>query len=125
VNTSSHAEPDAQPLEPDAELAACFQLAHPEPSVDPFVGIVARRIAQARRRRRYLAGTAQAAGVAALVLCSHWLIQASDIASAKLDSWFAVGLDWLVTPFGTAAVVACCLGVAVALRRWVNRAAGQ
>ena len=92
---SAHPEPDTQPPESDARLAVCFQQANPEPPVDPFVGIVARRIARARRRRRYLERTAQVAGVVALVLCSHWLIEASAIASAKLDTWFAVGLHWL------------------------------
>jgi hypothetical protein len=119
VNTP-HAESDAQPPEFDAQLAACFQQVQRELPVDPFVGMVARRIAQTRRRRRYLERTAQAAGVAAVVLCSHWLIQASDIASTKLDSWFAVGLNWLVTPLGTASVLACCIGAVAALRRWTR-----
>jgi hypothetical protein len=118
--TMSDAEPDAQLPEFDAQLATCFEQAHCEPPMDPFVGSLARRIAAARGRRRYLTRTAQAAGVAALVLCSHWLIQASAIASAKLDTWFTVGLDWLVTPLGTSTVLACCIGAAAALRRWAR-----
>ena len=113
----SDAEPEAQPPEFDAQLATCFQQEHGEPHMDPFVGAVARRIATARRRRRYLRLAAQIAGVAALILCSHWLIETSVVASAKLDSWFAVGLDWLATPLGTSAVLAAGVGAAAALRR--------
>jgi hypothetical protein len=115
------AEPDAQPPEFDAQLAACFAHEHGAPPMDPFVGRVARRIATARRRRRYLKLAAQVAGVAVLMLCSHWLIETSVIASAKLDSWFAVGLQWLATPLGTSALLACGVGTAAALRRWGRR----
>ena len=117
----SDADPDAQPPEFDAQLATHFQQAHGEPPMDPFVGSVARRIAAARRRRRYLKLTAQVAGVAALILCSHGLIETSVVASARLDSWFAVGLDWLATPLGTTAVLACGVGTAAALRRRSRR----
>ena len=115
------AEPDAQPPELDAQLATCFHQEHGEPPMDPFVGRVARRIATARRRRRYLKLAAQVAGVAVLMLCSHWLIETSVIASAKLDSWFAVALDWLATPLGTSAALAAGVGAAAALRRRTRR----
>jgi hypothetical protein len=119
--TMSDADPDAQPPEFDAQLAAHFESEHGEPPMDPFVGGVARRIATARRRRTYLRLAAQVAGVAALMLCSHWLIETSIVASAKLDSWFAVGLKWLATPLGTAALLGCGAVTAVAMRRWGRR----
>jgi hypothetical protein len=100
----------------DAQLAACFQQARIDPPMDPFVGDIARRIAVVRTRRRYIERAALIAGVAALVLCSHWLIEASVIASAKLDVWFAVGLGWLATPLGTSAVVAGGIATVAALR---------
>ena len=102
----------------ETELIARFRQEHRHVPDDPFVGATARRIRAARRQRSYIKGALRVAGVAVLVLGSHWLIEASVIASTKLDAWFAVGFDWLVTPLGTIAVLAGVVCVAVAALRW-------
>jgi hypothetical protein len=108
----------------EAELVARFRREHRHVADDPFVGITAQRVRAARRRRRYINRALQVAGVAALVLGSHWLIEASVIASRQLDAWFAVGIDWLVTPVGTVAVLAAVLCTVVAASRWKSRRGG-
>ena len=105
----------------DTALAARFQQQVQQQVVqlpaDPFVAITARRIAAARRRGTYLRRALQAAGVVALILGSHWLIEASTVASTMLDAWFVAGIDWLVTPLGTIAVFVAGVGV-LAVLRW-------
>lgn len=100
----------------DAALAARFRQEIVHLPADPFVALMARRIAAARRRRTYLEHASRAAGVIALVLGSHWLIEASTIASTKLNAWFVTGIDWLVTPLGTISVLVVGTGVLAALR---------
>jgi hypothetical protein len=100
----------------DAALAARFRQELVHLPADPFVAVTTRRIAAARRRRTYLKHAFQAAGVIALILSSHWLIEASTTASTKLDAWFVTGIDWLVTPLGTIAVLVVGIGVLAALR---------
>jgi hypothetical protein len=105
----------------DSRLMASFQDARPELPADPFVGAVAGRIAHVRRRRRYAERLVQIGGVALLILCSHWLIQASTVVSTTLDGWFTVALTWLATPLGTASLVVGGLAVAAALRHLLRR----
>jgi hypothetical protein len=104
------------PEDLDAALAARFEQENVHLPADPFVAVTARRIAAARRRGIYLKHAFQAAGVIALIIGSHWLIEASIIASTKLDGWFVTGIDWLVTPLGTIAVLVVGIGVLAALR---------
>jgi hypothetical protein len=107
----------------DAALAARFrqELEHLPP--DPFVAVTARRIAVVRRRRTYLTHALQIAGVIAVILGSHWLIEASTIASSTLDAWFVTGIGWLVTPLGTIGVLIVGSCVLAALR-WRSRGTG-
>jgi hypothetical protein len=100
----------------DAALAARFRQELVHLPADPFVAVTARRIAAARRRGTYLKQAFRTAGVIAVILGSHWLIEASTIASTKLDAWFVTGIDWLVTPLGTIAVLVVGIGVLSALR---------
>jgi hypothetical protein len=100
----------------DAMLAARFRQEPVDLPADPFVAVTARRIAAARRRGTYLKHALQASAVLALILGSRWLIAASAIASTKLDAWFVTGINWLVTPLGTIAVVVVGIGVLAALR---------
>jgi hypothetical protein len=102
----------------ETELAARFRQEHRHVPDDPFVGATARRIRAARQHRSYMKHALQVAGVVVLVLGSHWLIEASVVASRKLDAWFAVGFDWLVTPLGTIAVLAGIICVVVTALRW-------
>jgi hypothetical protein len=107
---------NSSPDDLDAALAARFRQEHVHLPADPFVAITARRIATARRRATYLKQAFQVAGVVALILCSHWLIEASTFASTKLDAWFVTGIDWLVTPLGTIGVLVVGISVLAALR---------
>lgn len=97
----------------ESTLVASFRREHQIVPEQPFIGRTIRRIARARRRRSYVNYALQAAGVAALILGSRPLIEASAIVSAKLDAWFAVGIEWLATPLGTVSVLAGILCVAV------------
>jgi predicted phage tail protein len=109
---------NTSPDDLDAELLAHFR--HPSGSLphDPFVATTARRIAAARRSRRYVRNALQAGAVAALILGSRWLIQAASLASMKLDAWFAAGFDWLLTPLGTTIILTGIVGgVLLAMRR--------
>jgi hypothetical protein len=100
----------------DPALAAHFRQELVNLPAGPFVAVTARRIAAARRRGTYLKHAFQIAGVMALILGSHWLIEASTIASTKLDAWFVTGIDWVVTPLGTIAVLVVGIGAVAALR---------
>jgi predicted phage tail protein len=102
----------------ETELVARFRQEHRHVPDDPFIGATARRIRAARRRRNFSRHALQVAGVAVLVLGSHWLIEASVIASRNLDAWFADGFDWFVTPLGTIAVLAGIACVVVTAIRW-------
>jgi hypothetical protein len=104
----------------DAELLDHFRQPTGSLPHDPFVGLTARRIAAARRFRRYRRQGLWASGVAALVLGSHWLIEGASLASTQLDAWFAVGVEWLLTPLGTMILLAGIIAAIVtALRRKV------
>jgi hypothetical protein len=102
----------------ETELVARFRQEHRHVPDDPFVGATARRIRRARQRRTYIRHALHVSGVAVLVLGSHWLIEASVVASRKLDAWFAVGFDCLLTPLGTITVLAGIICVAVTALRW-------
>jgi hypothetical protein len=101
----------------DKELLDLFRAPGGSLPHDPFVGSTARRIAAARRSRHYVRHALQAAGIAALILGSRWLNAAASWVSMKLDDWFAVGFQWLLTPLGTLIILLGVLGgVGMALR---------
>ncbi|HTC45425.1 MAG TPA: hypothetical protein VK696_10285 [Steroidobacteraceae bacterium] len=108
---------NTSPDDLDPQLLAHFRQPGGSLPHDPFVAVTARRIAAARRSRQYRRQGLWAAGVAALILGSRWLIAAASLASRQLDTWFTVGVDWLLTPFGTAIVLAGLLAVVVAALR--------
>jgi hypothetical protein len=109
---------NTSPDDLDPELLAHFRQPHGSLPHDPFVGITARRIAAARRSRQYRRQGLWAAGVAALILGSRWLMDAVSLASAKLDGWFTVGFDWLLTPFGTTIILMGIVGGVLVAMRW-------
>jgi hypothetical protein len=101
---------NTSPDDLDAELLAHFRQPSGSLPHDPFVANAVRRIAAARRSRQYARIALQTGGVAALILGSRWLIAAASLASTKLDAWFAVGFDWLLTPLGTTVILAGIIG---------------
>jgi hypothetical protein len=104
---------NSSPDDLDPTVLAHFRQAVAPPGVDPFVGVTAQRVRAARRRRRIARQALQAGGVAALILGSRWLIAAAALVSTKLDSWFAVGFTWLLTPLGTMIAIAGIMAAVV------------
>lgn len=102
----------------DRELRAHFRERDSVLPHDPFVGMTARRIGAARRRRHYSRLALQGAALAALVLGSRWLIAGAALVSLKLDTWFDLAFDWFVTPLGTTILLAGILGTTVTVLRW-------
>jgi len=109
---------NGSPDDLDTELLAHFRRDRAPRPRDPFVDITARRIDAARRRGRYLRQAGFAAALTLLVLGSRWLIAGVAYVSVKLDAWFAVGVDWLVTPLGTMIIVAGLLAALVTFLGW-------
>jgi hypothetical protein len=109
---------NTSPDDLDPELLAHFRQPSGSLPHDPFVAIAARRIAAARRSRQYRRQGLWAAGVAALILGSRWLTDAVSLVSTKLDGWFSVGFDWLLTPFGTTIILMGIVGGVLVAMRW-------
>ena len=97
-------------------LRALFEREQAHVAEQPFVNDIARRIAAARRRRTLVTRATQAAAVGALIAASRWLVDGSELLSAKLDALFAHGAAVLATPLGMLAG-ALCLAVLVVVNR--------
>ncbi len=100
----------------DPNLEALFRREHTHLPAEPFSTATVSAIAAARRRALLGKRALQAAGVAALILLSPRLIDASIWISARLDELLATVSAWLSSPLGLAAAVLCALGAAAAAR---------
>jgi hypothetical protein len=101
----------------DRDLRDLFDGEHRQLPPDPFLKATSARLAKARGRATFARRCLLAAGLAAVVLGSPWLISASVLLSARLGTLFGAASGWLSTRAGTAAALLCLLAVLVWRRR--------
>lgn len=100
----------------DSKLEALFRREHAHLPAEPFSSATLLLIAAERRRAGLRTCVRQAAAVAAVVLLSPQLIDASVWVSARLDGAFVLIGEWLDSPAGLSAAVLCALAALAAKR---------